>query len=199
MDGYDASLILQNVAKHIQLSPQETDHFTSLLTFREVPKKTCLLREGQQCKRINYVHSGALRAYCRDKEGKEATIMFAITDWWITDMFCFVNERPAMMNIEAIQDSCILELSREHWEKLFVEIPRFERYFRILMQNAYTREQLRVMENLSLSAEDRYDNFLLRYPRISEHVTQKQIASYLGITPEFLSTIRKNKRRRPLS
>jgi len=199
MNIYDTSLILQNIAKHVLLSQEETAHFTSLLTFREVPKKTCLLKEGQSCKRINYVHSGALRAYCLDKEGKEATIMFAITDWWITDMFCFINERPAMMNIEAIQDSCILELNREHWEKLFFEIPKFERFFRILMQNAYTREQLRVMENLSLSAEERYDNFLLKYPRIPEHVTQKQIASYLGITPEFLSTIRKNKSRRSLS
>jgi len=191
--------ILQNVAKHIRLDVAEAERFVSMLTFREVPKKAFLLKEGQLCKSISYVHSGALRAYCLDKDGKEATIMFAIADWWITDMFCFINERPAMMNVEAIEDSCVFQLSRESWEGLFREIPRFERFFRILMQNAYTREQLRVMENLSLPAEERYDNFLQKYPRIAGQVTQKQIASYLGITPEFLSMIRKNKSRRPLS
>lgn len=192
-------LILQNISKHILLDREETDYFISLLTFREVPKKTYLLKEGQSCKHINYVHSGALRAYCLDKEGKEATIMFAIADWWITDMFCFVNERPAMMNVEAIEDSCVFQLSRGRWDKLFRDVPKFECFFRILMQNAYTREQLRIMENLSLTAEDRYDHFLLKYPRIAEQVTQKQIASYLGITPEFLSVIRKNKKKRRLS
>ena len=119
--------------------------------------------------------------------------MFAVADWWVTDMFCFLNEKPAMMYIEAIEDSCIFQLSKENLEKLFYNVPKFERFFRILMQNAYTREQLRVIENLSLSAEDRYDSFLLKYPHIARAVTQKQIASYLGITPEFLSAIRKNK------
>ena len=84
-------------------------------------------------------------------------------------------------------------LSKEHLEKLFYNVPKFERFFRILMQNAYTREQLRVIESLSLTAEDRYDSFLIKYPHIARTVMQKQIASYLGITPEFLSTIRKNK------
>lgn len=108
-------------------------------------------------------------------------------------MFCFLNEKPAMMCIEAIENSSIFQLSKEHLEKLFYNVPKFERFFRILMQNAYTREQLRVIENLSLSAEDRYDSFLLKYPNIAKAVTQKQIASYLGITPEFLSVIRTNK------
>ncbi len=170
--------------------------FTALITKKNVSKKTLLLKEGQVCKYINFVDSGALRAYHVDKEGKEATIMFAVADWWVTDMFCFLNKKPAMMYIEAIEDSCILQLSKEHLEKLYSNVPKFERFFRILMQNAYTREQLRVIENLSLSAEDRYDSFLNKYPHIANVVTQKQIASYLGITPEFLSSIRKNKSKR---
>jgi CRP-like cAMP-binding protein len=152
-----------------------------------------LLIEGQTCKYLSYVHSGALRAFHLDKEGKESTIMFAVADWWITDMYCYLNEKPAMMYIEAIEDSCIFQLSKEGLEKLFNDVPKFERFFRILMQNAYTREQLRLIENLSLSAENRYDSFLHKYPQIAKVVTQKQIASYLGITPEFLSAIRKNK------
>ena len=189
-------LIFKNICKHIDLDKDEMNIFTALITKKNVSKKTLLLKEGQVCKYINFVDSGALRAYHVDKEGKEATIMFAVADWWVTDMFCFLNKKPAMMYIEAIEDSCILQLSKEHLEKLYSNVPKFERFFRILMQNAYTREQLRVIENLSLSAEDRYNSFLNKYPHIANVVTQKQIASYLGITPEFLSSIRKNKSKR---
>ena len=186
-------LILKNIAKHIILDKEEVNTFIHLVVKKNVAKKNMLLQEGQVCKYLSYVDSGALRAYHIDKEGREATIMFAVADWWITDMFCFLNEKPAMMCIEAIEDSCIFQLSKENLEKLYYDVPKFERFFRILMQNAYTREQLRVIENLSLSAEDRYDSFLHMYPHIASAVTQKQIASYLGITPEFLSAIRKNK------
>ncbi len=193
------NLILKNISKHIDLDKEETNYFTSLITYKEISKKTIILKEGEVCKIMNYVHSGALRAYCIDKNGKEATIMFAINDWWLTDMFCFLNEKPAMMYIEAIENSCVFQLSKDHLEKLFANVPKFERFFRILMQNAYTREQLRIIENLTLSAENKYDNFLIKYPQIAKQVTQKQIASYLGITPEFLSSIRKNKSRRRIS
>jgi CRP-like cAMP-binding protein len=192
-------LILKNISKHISLDEKETALFTSLLTYKEVPKKTLLLTEGQACKYLSYVHSGALRSYCLDKEGKESTIMFAVADWWLTDMYCFLNNKPAMMYIETIDDSCILQISKENFDKLFYNIPKFERFFRILMQNAYTREQLRVIENLTLTAEERYDRFLNKYPKIAQQVTQKQIASYLGITPEFLSAIRKKKSGKTIS
>lgn len=186
-------LILKNVAKHISLNQEEINYFTSLLPCKEIPKKTILLAEGQACKYLNFVDSGALRSYCLDKEGKESTIMFAVADWWVTDMYCYLNEKPAMMYIETIEDSCIFQLSRENFDKLFTIIPKFERFFRILMQNAYTREQLRIIENLTLTAEERYDRFINKYPQVVKQVTQKQIASYLGITPEFLSAIRKKK------
>lgn len=186
-------LILKNISKHINLNNEESNYFASLIKFKEVAKRNFIQKEGQHCKNISYVHSGALRAYHMDKECKEATIMFAVADWWVTDMFCFLNEKPAMMYIEAIEDSSILQLSKENLEELFYKVPKFERFFRILMQNAYTREQLRIIENLSLSAEERYNSFLSKYPQIAKVVTQKQIASYLGVTPEFLSTIRKNK------
>ena len=189
MEPYD--LILKNVAKHISLTGEEAGYFTSLLIYKETPKKTTLLVEGQACNQLSYVHSGALRSYCLDKEGKESTIMFAVADWWLTDMYCFLNEKPAMMYIEAIEDSCLLTISRENFDRLLNENPKFERFFRILFQNAYTREQLRIIENLTLTAEERYFRFINKYPQIVPHVTQKQIASYLGITPEFLSAIRK--------
>ena len=192
-------LLLNHIAKHINLSSEEAEYVTSLFTFKSVSKKTLLLKEDQVCRHINYVHSGALRAYHVSVETKETTVMFAIADWWITDMFCFANTKPAMINIEAIEDSCILQLSKENLDKLFETLPKWERFFRILMQNAYIREQLRMIERLSLPAEERYDNFLAKYPLITKHISQKQIASYLGITPEFLSSIRKKKIGKTLS
>ena len=191
--------ILKNVAKHIVLDKEETAHFISLLTYKEVPKKSYLLKEGQNCKNLSYVHSGALRSFCTNNEGKESTVMFAIADWWLTDMYCFLNEKPAMTYIETIEDSCIFQLSRQNFENLFNAIPKFERFFRVLMQNAYTREQLRIIENLTLPAEERYERFLDKYPQVVKQVTQKQIASYLGITPEFLSSLRKKKTPRRIS
>jgi CRP-like cAMP-binding protein len=185
--------ILNNIGKHIDLEPDEIDFFTSLLQYRQIPKKELLLKEGQPCRTINYVESGALRAFYLSPDGKDSTIMFAIADWWITDMYCFVMEQPAMQNIVAIDDSCTWQLKREDLERLYQKVPKFERFFRIIMQNSYIREQLRVLQNLSLSAEERYDIFLNKYPQLIPYLSQKQIASYLGVTPEFLSTVRRNK------
>ncbi len=156
-----------------------------------ISRKDLLLNEGAICKSIYYVHSGALRAYYTDKEYNDNIIMFAINDWWITDMYSFVNQQPAILNIDAIENSEVFQLKKENLEILYKEVPKFERFFRIMMQNAYIREQLRVTQNLSLSAEERYMNFVKKYPQFIQRISQKQIASYLGITPEFLSAVRK--------
>ncbi len=185
--------ILSNVSKHITLDKEEADHFTSILKKITVSKKDTLLRQGQVCKSIYFVNSGALRAYYSDKHDKETTIMFGVADWWITDMYSFLNQQPALMHLEALETSEILELSKVEMDKLYVNVPKFERFFRIIIQNAYVREQVRVIHNLSMTAEERYEIFLQKYPHIAERVTQKQIASYLGITPEFLSAIRARK------
>ncbi len=186
-------LMLSNVGKHISLTKKEISFFTSLLKEKQIVKKDFVLKEGQLCQYISFVNNGLLRAYYLDKEDKEATIMFAVADWWITDMYCFINQKPAMLTIQAVEDSHIFNLKKTDLDKLYVEVPKFERFFRIIMQNAYIREQLRIIQNLSLSAEERYHNFLSKYPQVAKQVTQKQIASYLGVTPEFLSTVRANK------
>lgn len=187
-------LILKNIGKHIDLDKEETTLFQSMIKLKYIAKKTSLLEAGESCKYLNYVHSGALRAFNLDKDGKEATVMFAVADWWITDMYCYLNNKPAMTYIEALEDTCILQLSKVHFDRLLFEIPKFEKFFRILMQNAYTREQLRVIEKLTLSTEDRYESFLNKYPHMARTLTQKQIASYLGVTPEHLSAIKKVKK-----
>jgi CRP-like cAMP-binding protein len=183
-------LILSNIARQITLEDDEKSYFLSLLVWREVRRKEFLLNANERCDQISFVNAGALRAFYRDANDKESTIMFAVADWWITDMPCFVNQSPAMISIEAIADTTVMQLSKNSMDKLLTSVPKFERYFRVLMQNAYIREQMRVLQNLSMPAEVRYENFLKKYPAISGQVTQKHIASYLGITPEFLSVIR---------
>lgn len=183
-------LLLNNIGKHIELDSEEIQYVLNQFKDQEYKRGCRIQNMSSNCKEIHFVESGMLRAYFTTDEGKESTIMFAKEDWWITDMHAFANEQPAMLAIEAVRPSKVLSLSKERLNSLFEAIPKFERFFRILMQNAYIREQLRVIQNLSLPAEKRYANFIERYPQIAQHVTQKQIASYLGITPEFLSTIR---------
>jgi CRP-like cAMP-binding protein len=191
--------ILQNISKHIILDKEEENYFTGLIRFKEVPRKTLILREGQTCNYLSYIQSGAFRVYYLDDHLKELTVKFATADSWVTDMYCFLNDKPANLYIEAIVESCVYQVSATNLEKLLTHVPKFERFFRILSQNAYSREQFRTIENLSLSAEERYDSFLRTNPQVTQIATQKQIASYLGITPEFLSALRKEKTLRRIS
>jgi CRP-like cAMP-binding protein len=186
-------LVLQNVAKHISLTDGEAEFFLSQLQEKKIKKKEFLLHAGQSCNVISFVTAGALRAFYEDADDKQSTIMFAITDWWITDITSFLNRTSALISIEGVEDSELLQLSNDALELLYSKVPKFERFFRVLMQNSYVREQTRVLQTLSLPAEQRYQNFLKKYPAIAKKVPQKHIASYLGITPEFLSFLRKKK------
>ena len=187
------SLLLSSIEQHISLSPNEQDHLISLFQEESLMKKEFLLKQGDPCKYIYFVNSGILRAYYLSKQGKDSTIMFGTANWWITDMHCFLNQLPSMVSIQVVASCNVLKLAKDKLDKLYEKIPPFNTYFRILIQNAYCREQLRTMQNLSLSAKERYESFLRKYPEVAAEVTLKEIASYLGITPEFLSTIRAQK------
>lgn len=187
-----SQLIIKNIEKHVPLSRNEQEVFISYLHSTKVDKKERILTEGNHCDYIYFVNAGILRAFF-NHEGKESTIMFAKKDWWITDMNAFTNQLPAILSIEAIAPSEIMLLSKKNMEKLFEEIPKLEKFFRIIFQRAYIREQTRTVQNLSLPAKVRYENFIEKYPEVAHSVAQKHIASYLGITPEFLSVIRANK------
>lgn len=184
-------LILSNIGKHLSLTSEESRYFCSLLTPISTSKKTILLEAGQSCRNFFFVNRGVLRAFYTHSNGKEATLMFAVADWWITDMHSFAKQKPAMVTIESLGPTSLIQLSKENMDQLLLQCPSFERFFRIIFQKAYIREQLRVIENLSQSAEERYKSFISTYPYIEQLVPQKQIASYLGITPEFLSKMKK--------
>ncbi|WP_373524584.1 Crp/Fnr family transcriptional regulator [Aquiflexum sp.] len=188
-----SDLILSNICQYISLSPVEKEYFLNLLEEENLSKKEFLLSQGESCNHIYFVNSGILRAFHINQDGKDATVMFAVKDWWITDMYCFLNVLPSMVNIQVVAPCSVLKLSKNNLDKLYDEIPMFNKFFRILMQNAYCREQLRTIQNLSLPALERYEQFIKKYPHIANAVALKQIASYLGITPEFLSAIRAKK------
>lgn len=192
----DKELILQNVKKLISLTEAEEQYFLSLLKPRMVRKRQFLLQAGDVCRYEYFVTAGCLRAYYNDDSGQEHNVQFAIEDWWIGDMKSFLTQTPAWLCIDALEDAEVLMLGRESMDALYEQVPAFERYFRIRVQRAFITEQQRISSSLSKTAEDRYIEFIQRYPKLEQRVPQVQVASYLGITPEFLSTIRGRMARR---
>jgi CRP-like cAMP-binding protein len=184
------NLILNNLEKHIHLTREEQDIFTAYLQPKKLKRKQFLLTYGEVCKYSAFVTSGCLRGYTVDKSGIEHVLSFAPADWWIADMYSLISQKPGIQTIEALEDTEVLLLSKSNQEKLYQEIPKFEHFFRILTENSLVASQQRLIDSLSLTAEERYNNFCKRYPTLIDHLPQKQIASYIGVTPEFFSRMR---------
>lgn len=188
--------LLKNIGRHIELDEKEEAFVLSQIRRKSLKRKDFLQVQGELCRSIYFVNRGSLRCYYQGQDRKESTIMFAFADWWITDMRCFIHQLPSDTYIQALEESEVAEISKAGFDLLFQEIPKFEKLFRILMQNAYIREQTRMLEHLTCSAEARYQKYISKYPRIEQLVSQKHIASYLGITPEFLSFTKKKAQER---
>jgi CRP-like cAMP-binding protein len=181
------SLLLDNVSKHITLTEEEQAYFTSLLNIKKLKKKQYLIQEGDISKGPAFVTQGLLRSYSLDKNGFEHIIQFAPPQWWIGDMYSQVKQQPGRLYIDAIDDSEIIWLWKSDLDKLYSTIPKFERFFRILAENSLIAYQNRLISNLSLSAMERYARFCSQYPSLTACLPQKLVASYIGVTPEFLS------------
>jgi CRP-like cAMP-binding protein len=184
-------LIISNFARHINLSQAETDYTLSLFTYQKVKKRTILLSAGDVCRVVYFVNRGCLRLYQVDKNGTEHVISFMPEDWWAVDIESFYNQSPANYYIDALEDTEVLIISYVNQALLYSHVPKFERFFRILTQNGFILYQKRIMQNLSKSAEERYKLFRKRYPNLEHRIAQKDIAAYLGITPVFVSILRK--------
>ena len=183
-------LLLENVSKFIHLESNEEEIFISYLKQKKLKRKQIFLNEGDVCKYSAFVTSGCLRGFTIDKNGDEHVLSFAPVGWWIADMYSLISQRPGILTIEALEDTEIILLSKADQEKLYIEIPKFERFFRILIENSLVANQQRIIDNMSLTAEERYKNFCKRYPTLIDTLPQKQIASYIGVTPEFFSRMR---------
>ncbi len=184
-------LILSAVARHIQLDAKEIDFFKSVLIHRKFRKKQYVLQAGDVCRYENFVVSGCLRAYTVDAKGQEHIAMFGMEGWWISDLYSFLTGTPATQHIDALEDSEILSIERADLERLYAEVPKFNKMFRVLLQNAFIAQQQRILGSISQSAEERYADFVKRYPSLEQRIPQHQVASFLGMTPETISRIRK--------
>lgn len=175
----------------IPLSNEEEQAVITSFVPRTIKKRDFILQQGQTCSHNTFVTNGCFRMYTIDAAGKEHNLQFAIEHWWIGDIGSFHSEKPSKLYIKALEDSTILQINNEDQLKLFVDYPKFNRIFRVLSENAMVSQQRRILQNISSTAEERYLDFVERYPHFFNRISNVQIASYLGVTPEFLSTVRK--------
>jgi len=183
--------ILEHIKKHVEISDEKELKIINYFTRRTFKKKEYILSEGSTVKYDYFVAKGCLRTFVIDTEGNEHNIMFATEDWWTGDFKGFYKKTPATHNIQALEESEVLCISKQNKEDLFKEIPELNIYFNKLFENTIIAQQTRIEEILCLTAEKRYLNFLNIYPDLTQRISQKHIASFLGITPEFLSMIRR--------
>jgi CRP-like cAMP-binding protein len=175
----------------LPLNEKEISVLETVFKERKVKRRQFILQEGDVSKLNTFVVEGCFKMYMIDTSGKEHNLQFAIENWWIGDIGSFHTEQPSKLYIEAIENSVILQINKQDQLKLFVEYPKFNRIFRVITENALVSTQRRVLQNISSTAEERYLDFMERYPHFFNRISNVQIASYLGVTPEFLSTIRK--------
>lgn len=180
----------EHVSRRVHLSDDEFPVCASLMIPKRLRKGTFLVQEGDVCKYLGFITRGCLRSYSVDKKGDEHVVQFGLEGWWITDLYSFLTGSPAEHFIDALEESDILLIDAASYEKLCTSVPKFERYFRILLQNNFIATHRRVLASISLSAEEQYRQLVEQYPMIVQRVAQRHIASYLGITPEALSRIR---------
>lgn len=182
--------ILENIAKHVALTPEEQELFLSKTETRQFKVKTILLSAGEVATCTYFVNSGILRSFNINDNIIEHVLHFACEGWWIGDMYSYISEKPGNLFIEVLEDAEVVIITKENHQKLYQEIPKLERFFRILAENSLVSHQERLMDNLSLTAEERFEKFCSKYPTLIQKVPQKQIASFIGVTPEFFSKMK---------
>ncbi len=184
------ALLKHNISKHLSLSDKEMEDFCGLFQQKSIKKKGFLLREGEVCKFEGFVTKGIFRVYHIDKNGGEQVLYFAIENWWITDIDSFTNGTPSQLFIEALEDSEVLLISKKDKEFAYTNLPQIEKLFRIMTQKTHVALQRRMIDNLGKTADQRYLDFIEKYPQLHQRLSNLQVAAYLGISHEFLSKIR---------
>jgi len=182
--------IIQHIDRIVSLSNEEKEAFSGIVEQRRVKRKSFIVQPGFVCRHQSHVVEGALRSYFISPNGDEHTIAIAIEDWWISDFYSYTSQTPAYLYVEAMEDCLIQQIAYENVERICNEYPRFERFFRLVAQKAFAFSQKRALSNIGKTAEERYIEYAAMYPKIIQRVPQYVLASYLGMTPEFLSKVR---------
>lgn len=183
--------IIENVTRCIRLTTEENQLFTDMLKIQHIPAKTKILQEGEVCQFEAYVQKGCLRTYYINSNGFEVTVSFSVEDCWVSDIASFQYQQPSNLYIETLEDTQMYVLTPTSKEELLEKIPKFERVFRMLVQRSLSLVQNRLINTISMKATQRYLEFINLHPTIPQRVPQYYIASYLGVSPEFVSTIKK--------
>lgn len=189
--NYD--LLKANFSRYAELSPSELTQICGHYQERHISKGEYVLRKGEVCRFEGFVVKGCFRVFTIDDQGNERILYFAAEDWWIMEIDSFINQSASELSVQAIEESTILYITYTAKEQLYDTLPKVERLFRIMSQTAVAAWQRRLIRNHSMDAEQRYHHFITAYPEIARRVTNRHIASYLGITPEFVSKIRKRR------
>lgn len=184
--------IIKNISRWMALSEAEVDFFTSRLTYRKIRRRQYLLQAGDVCRHYTFVNEGCLRLFHMGVNGVEHILQFAPEDYWVADIGSFYEEVPTSLHIEALEPSEVWQISKPDLTATFATHPGFDRVFRVMMERAFIKLQKRVLLDISATAEEKYLAFVENYPQLVNRLPQTQIASFIGITPEFLSKIRKN-------
>lgn len=185
-----SALLLESIKKHIALKKEEEELLLLLVQPKKLKRKEVLITGNEINQFSAFVLSGCLRSYSLDRNGFEHIIQFAPRGWWIADIHSLISGEKGKLSIDALEDSEMLLLKRSDQELLFKQAPVFERFFRIIIENSVAAQHNRLMDYLSLTAQERYEAFCKRYPSLMQTLPQKLIASYIGVTPEFLSKMR---------
>ncbi|SNR31475.1 cAMP-binding domain of CRP or a regulatory subunit of cAMP-dependent protein kinases [Lutibacter agarilyticus] len=185
------NLLKENITKNAPFSKTELEEFCKYFYFKNIKKTEFLLEQGEICKFEGFVLEGCFRIFTIDKKGNENTLYFAAKDWWLMDIDSFMNQSTSNLNIQALTDSKILLINRADKLSLYESIPAVEKLFRVMSQKALVAWQRRLIRNNSQTAKERYVYFINNYPNIASKINDKQIASYLGISHEFLSKIKR--------
>lgn len=188
---YMYELFFQEFDKRVMLSQEERDVIKQYLSPKKLRKKQYLLQEGDVCKFIAFVEKGALRQYTLDENGNERIIQFALEGWTTSDLYSFLTGEIATYNIDALEDTEIILISKSAHDELLLKVPKYETFTRLQITGAYIAMQKRLTAIISCPLEERYSNFINLYPDIVQRVPQHMIASYMGLQPETLSRIRR--------
>ena len=183
--------LLAYIANYISLTEEEVAKFKGLVHEQHYKKGDFLLEAGQLCNRQFFISAGCVRTYYIDQKAEEHVIQFGIENWWAADLDSYINHTPAEYHIQALEPTTALVIKAEDIDELYKNIPKFERLFRIIIQKAYVAAQQRIIATISKTAEERFSDFLLKYPKLDQRVPQYMIASYIGVTPEFFSKMKK--------
>lgn len=187
------SQIVTHMRKHISLSAEEEAVLISALEFRDLKKKEFLLEAGQVCRENYFINQGCFRLYLNTPKGTEQVIQFGIENWWITEYFSLKTGMPSQFYLQATEKAQVVVLKRHLEEELFAKIPQLERYFRLVLEKAYSSQLNRIHYIFNLTGEEQYRMMSRKYPEFVQRIPQYMLASFLGITPEFLSMLRAKK------